>query len=136
MMSRLPEPSDEERGNGSHYNSDESYHGDNGSQSNSNGSSSKGTDEDIKSTRDTFTKKETAEVARLRVLVMLVLLVAAVGICFTIHLLLRNAQLDELSIQYNGAAQVRPFPKKYGQIASYGRHQSNRPVYLDKTGSR
>jgi hypothetical protein len=112
MMSRIPQPSDEEGGDGRNYNSDESYQG---SQSDSNGSSGKGTDDDIKSIGDTLTKKETAAVSRLRVLVMLVLLMAAVGICFTIYLLMRNAQLEELSIQYNGAAQVRPLAKKYEQ---------------------
>jgi hypothetical protein len=65
-------------------------------------------DDNFESIKSQLTKHETTAVFRLRVTVMIVLVAAAVGISVTVFLLTRNAQVDELRIQYNGAAEVSP----------------------------
>jgi hypothetical protein len=66
-------------------------------------------DDNIDNIKDQLTKLETTAVFRLRVTVMIVLVAAAVGISVTVFLLTRNAQEEELRIQYNGAAEVSPY---------------------------
>ena len=76
----------------------------NGETSSSN-TSTKGTDEDIDTIKGELTKRETTAVFRLRITVLLVLFLAAAGVCVTVYILTRNAELEEFTIQYEGSAE-------------------------------
>ena len=67
-------------------------------------SGGKGNDENLKRIKDKLSKNETRLVFRLRLLVLLVLLMAAGGVCAVVFLITRRAQVDAFEIQYDGVA--------------------------------
>ena len=67
-------------------------------------SGSKKNEESLESIKDKISKNETRVVFRLRVIVILVLLMAAGGVCAVVFLITRRAQVDAFEIQYDGVA--------------------------------
>ena len=76
-----------------------------GGETSTSNTSSKGTDEDVDTIKGELTRKETAAVFRLRILVIIALVLAASGVCVTVYMLTRRAELDEFKIQYEAAAE-------------------------------
>lgn len=63
-----------------------------------------GTDEDFQSIKNALTQKESQQVFRLRVLVVLILIAAAAAISFTVYYLERTSQVEEFHAAYYGSA--------------------------------
>jgi hypothetical protein len=69
-------------------------------------SSTKATDEDAVGIKDqVISSKETAAVLRIRVVVIISLLLAAAAVSFVVYFIIRNAELEEFEIQYEGTAE-------------------------------
>ncbi len=63
------------------------------------------TDDEIQNIKNALTKRESQQVFRLRLLVMLILIAAATSISFTIFRLERSSQLEEFESDYYGVAE-------------------------------
>ncbi len=63
------------------------------------------TDDDIQNIKNALTKRESQQVFRLRILVMLILIAAAASISMTIFHLQKNSQLEEFESDYYGVAE-------------------------------
>jgi hypothetical protein len=87
---------------------------------------SRTTEETSDTEKDQLAQKETRDVFMLRVLVVLVLLLAAVAVSFVVYLITRNAEVDEFETQYTALADtvLRAFEdivtQNLGAISSVG----------------
>lgn len=62
-------------------------------------------DDDIQNIKDALTKRETKAVFKLRVLVIMILVAAAISISCTVFYVTRNAEKEEFQIQYYAMAE-------------------------------
>jgi hypothetical protein len=96
-----------------------------GSVSGTSATSTRAMDEDAHGIKDQLSRKETAAVFRLRVVIITALLLAATAVSFIVYIITRSAEVDEFEIQYEGAAEkvVASFTdivKKMGAISGLG----------------
>jgi hypothetical protein len=99
-------------GDGDNRSGHESMSKDQGSSSNNesdsnsrSGSSRTGnTDEDINLIKDGLAREETKNVFRLRILVILILVVTAIAMSFTIYHITHQAEIDEFDSEFEGVA--------------------------------
>lgn len=85
------------------------------------GSSSGDKEESAKAIQEAITKRETAAVLKLRILVIFILLATAVAVCAVIFLQTRASQEEEFQTQYEGAAQ-----KIVNSVSSSLKHPTSR----------
>ena len=80
------------------------------------------TDEDLQSIKNALTQKESKQVFRLRVLVILILLAAAASISYTVYYLERTTQVDQFEAAYFGTAEkiIESLQLVTGSISAIG----------------
>ena len=61
-------------------------------------------EDDAQAIKQALARQETKQVFRLRILVVLVLIAAATAISVTIYFIIRNADIDEFQLEYEGSA--------------------------------
>jgi uncharacterized membrane protein len=110
-----------------------------GSVSETGGSGSRITEDSSESDREQLAQRETRIVFGLRVLVVIVLLLAAIGVSVVVYYITRNAEVDEFETQYTALADtvLRAFEdivtQKLGALSSLGVAVIAHGVDLDQT---
>jgi hypothetical protein len=77
----------------------------NDSTSDANSNRTSGTDDEMQMMKDTLTKKETAQVFRLRVIVLLILLAAATSISWAVFYIIRSGETEQFEVEFYSVAE-------------------------------